>query len=145
MSSQSYDKPLVVTYQLGGEFDFGAGGDSFSIPVPTGKVACRIESIAFSATSEAVANDTSTESVEIGTAADTDKFASFLIPDGTADTDSVASDADDLVDNGYGGAGIVNVGSEGENISQLEVTYVQHTDSGTAAGIGYVHITIGWW
>ena len=142
MSGTHYDNPMRITYNLG-LHDYGAGGDALAIPVPSGMTRCRIESIALSATETFTATTTDAK-VQIGTAADADKFAQ-LDADTLADTDAMdLTPADDLFDNGYGGAGIVDVSSSGENISQLEVTLVAPT-GGTPAGIAHTNITIAWW
>ncbi len=142
-----YDRPQRISYSFG-EFDFGAGGESLSIPVPAGKDGFIIEEIAVSATETFTATTTDAR-VEIGTASDTDKFAELAL--GTlADTNALGfatgtddAGADPRYDNSYGGPGVVRTGSTEENITQVEVTFVAPT-GGTPAGKGYVTIVLAW-
>ena len=145
MSGISYDNPMRLSYSLG-SYDFGtlaAGTEATAIPVPLiqGKVQatrCRIESIAAMATEVF----TTGALIEIGTSADPDKFADFAF--GTlADTNGLEVTAAQLLDNGYGGSGIVDVSSSGENISQLELVLTGSGAMGT--GIAFVSIGIAWW
>jgi hypothetical protein len=141
MSGRSYDNPLTLSYSLG-LHDYGAGGEATAIPVPGWATRCRIESISLLATETFTA--TTTEAfVRIGTAADADKFAE-LGASTLADTNGLAKEYSDFVDNGYGGPGVVDCSSSGENISQLEVVLVAPT-GGTPAGIAYTDIAVSWW
>ncbi len=148
MSGISYDNPMRVTYNLG-LHDYGAAGDALAIPVPLIQgvrkaTRCRIESIALSAT-ETFTAVTTGAFVRIGDGSDPDKYAELAA--GTlADTDALdlTEGSTELKDNGYGGAGVVDVSSSGENISQLEVALVAPT-GGTPAGIAHTNITIAWW
>lgn len=141
MSRQSYDNPLTISYNLG-LHDYGAAGDALAIAVPSGMTRCRIDAIALSATETFTATTTGAF-VRVGTAADADKFAELAALT-LADTDAKVGVAGDFVDNGYGGKGVVDVSSSGENISQLEVALVAPT-GGTPAGIAHTTIVISWW
>ena len=93
--------------------------------------------------------------VRIGTASDADAFAEMgmgLAADtdgwGIRDYDAAAAanggTPPTRKDNSYGGVGVINVGPEGADIDQLEVTTVQVT-GGIPAGKGYVSICLAWW
>lgn len=128
----SYADPDRRQYSFG-PIDFGAGGEVVSITGPKGK-AGTLKAIHVMAT-ETFTTTTTAGRVDIGTAADTDAYASFNLgaladtdsastDDGTTDTDAVIS-ADIPAD------------------TQVEVTCVAPT-GGTPAGIGYVSIIIDW-
>ena len=148
MSGISYDNPMRITYNLG-QHDYGAGGDALAIPVPLIQGVrraqrCRIESIALLAT-ETFNAVTTQAFVRVGDGSDADKYAELGA--GTlADTNGLdlTEESTELKDNGYGGKGVVDVSTSGENISQLEVALVAPT-GGTPAGIAHTSITIAWW
>ena len=146
MSRQSYDNPLTITYNFG-LHDFAAGNLASAISAPRNATRCRIEEIHVSVTE--VFNAVTTPAyVRIGTASDPDKFAELNM-NAAAATDGYGIDDDPdpssvLTDNGYGGAGVVDMSSSGENIDQLEVVTVQNT-GGTPTGIGHLTVTVSWW
>lgn len=146
---QSYDNPLVLSYSFG-IHDFGSGGDALAIKRPAlgrdGRLAtqCRIMAIHVAAT-ETFNAVTTAGRIEVGTASDSDKFAEKSL--GTlADTNGldITDPETELFDNGYGGRGVILLDESGENIDQLEVTFVAPT-GGTPAGQGYVMIAVAWW
>ena len=146
MGAKSYDQPLVITYNFG-LHDFAAGNLASAISAPRGMTGCRIEEIHVSVTE--VFNAVTTPAfVRIGTSADADKFAELNMNVAAA-TDGYGIDDDPdpdsvLIDNGYGGKGVVDMSSSGENIDQLEVVTVQNT-GGTPTGIGHLTVAVAWW
>jgi hypothetical protein len=139
MSGVHYDNPMRVSYGLG-LVDFGAADEATAIAVPPGKTRCRIESISVMAT-EVFAGSSSTARIELGTAADPNRYADTDM--GTlADTDGHDIDpATDLFDIGHGGAGVIDITTE--NITQIEVGLIAAV--GTPTGQGYTTITLAWW
>ena len=149
---QSYDNPQRMSYAFG-IHDFGAGGEAWAIPVPAGKQGCIIEEIAIHCIGETFNSDTTSAAVQLGIAGTLDKFAE-LGAENLADTDAIGiatgkditaspGTADVLRDNSYGGKGVVLTSSAGDNITQIEVTFVAPT-GGTPAGKGSVTIVLGW-
>jgi len=132
--SNSYDNPRVQTYGLG-NYDYAAAGDAFAIPVPAGMSRCRIDDINVAATEVF----TTGGKVEIGTAADPNRYAELTL--GTlADTDGLAMDPEtEAFDIGQGGKGVVDIATEA--ITQLEVVLT----TSTTTGIGFTNIVISWW
>jgi len=141
---KSYDNPLTITYPFG-LFDFGGAGDITAIPVPVlyGTALAtfaRIEEI-FCMAAEVF---TTGGKIEVGNAADPNKYAQLLLLT-LADTDALGltDHTAELFDNSYGGKGVVLLNSSGENISQLEV--VLTITGGTPTGQGFAGIVVSWW
>ena len=126
----AYDQPVTITYSFG-VHDFGAGGDSLSVKGPAGKTGRLVDIIA---SAVETFNAVTTEGrIEIGTAADTDAYASMGL--GTlADTNSQAASesAGDIIDDGIPAD------------TQVEVTFVAPV-GGTPAGQAHVHVVIEWY
>lgn len=134
-SGKSYDQPLVISYGYG-VYDFANAGLISAIPVPFGKTRCRVEEIAVQATEVF----TTGGKIELGTAADPNRYAELVI--GTlADTEglNITDEAAELFDIGHGGKGIIDVGQEA--IVQIEVVFTTSTTTGIAATV----IVLGWW
>jgi len=144
----NYDEGLRITYSLASA-DYGASNfDHGGIPVPTGKMMCRIEQVGVTALAEAFAGSTSTPGIQFGIVGDLDKFANIdfgAIAVGNGKSFS-ASESDGGYDNDYGGFGVINCGATaagGENITQIEVTGIAAVGSPTGQAI--THITLMWW
>lgn len=137
-SGKSYDQPLVISYGLG-LVDFGAADELSAIAVPVGKTRCRIESIDVMVT-EVCAGSTSTPRIELGTAADPNRYCDMDLLT-TADTDGATIKEAELFDIGHGGKGIIDIGQEA--ITQIEVGLIAAV--GTPTGQGFTTITLGWW
>lgn len=144
LEGRSYSNPLVITYplQAGTErnIDFGDGSapTATAIKVPAGAKYFKILDVNVQVV-EVFATDTTLGRIRIGTAADADAFMEFGIPDASAATDAVGlrDDTDAILySNGLG---------EVDALTQLEVTFVNGTDSGTVTGQAAVDVTIGWW
>jgi hypothetical protein len=133
----SYSQPDRQVYNLG-HHDFGAGGDSLAIAVPSGKRFARVANIHVAAT-ETFTDTTTSGKIYLGTGSDTDKFVIFDL--GTlADTDAMdLADDTDAVLTGY----TEYIDTTVENITQIEVTFVAPT-GGTPAGMGHVTVTLDW-
>lgn len=128
----SYSDPDRRNYGFG-IHDFGAASESLSIKGPKGK-AGRLIAIHASATETFNAVSTSAR-IDVGTAADTDAYASFVL--GTlADTDSASTD-DGVTDTD------AIISAEIPADTQVEVTFVAPT-GGTPAGMAAVNIIIDW-
>ena len=112
--------------------DFGAGDQSLSIQGPLGKKGL-LRSIHVDA-SEVFNSVTTGAQVLVGTAADTNAYAQFELPD-IADTDSVSSD------DGTDPNAILSAFLPAD--TQVEVTFIAPT-GGTPTGIGNVTIIIDW-
>jgi hypothetical protein len=130
---------MRISYGLG-LVDYGTGSDeATAIAVPPGMTRCRIESIAAQAT-EVFAGSTSTARLELGTAADPNRYADTDF--GTlADTNGYEAAAADFFDIGHGGPGVVDITTE--NITQIEVGLISAT--GTPTGQAFTTITVAWW
>jgi hypothetical protein len=134
----SYDHPYQRSYGLG-LVDFGASDEATAIAVPPGMSRCRISGISVMAT-EVFAGSTTTARIELGTAADPNRYADTDLGT-TADTDGFEAAAADFFDIGHGGAGVVDITTEA--ITQIEVGLIAGT--GTPTGQGYTTIHIDWW
>lgn len=154
MSARHYDNPLRISYGRGHEIDFGAGAEAWAIKVPPGVTMCQIEEIHVQVT-ETFNQTTLQGFVRIGTAGDADAFAELGMgvaanTDGWGIRDFDAAVAANggtpptLKDNSYGGSGVINVGPEGADIDQLEVSTSAPT-GGIPAGKGYLSISLAWW
>lgn len=115
-------KHMAITLPL---FDFGGGAaETYSLRLPTGWKA-RLVKIGVAIT-EVFATDSSTGSVQIGTAADANAYASLSIPDAAPDNDfyDETDDTDAII---------------AENIAAdtlIRVTLTNGTDAGTVTGQG---------
>lgn len=120
----AYDSYNTMTICLP-EFDFGGGAaETMSFRVPAAMTAELIK-IGVMVT-ETFADDTTTASVQLGTAADADAYAKLAIPDGTADNDCFdeTDDTDAIISANIAASALVRV------------TLTNGTDSGTVAGKG---------
>ncbi len=125
----SYDNPQTISYSIG-EYDFGAASQSLSVKGPSGS-AGRLIDICVSAT-ETFTSTTTEATVLIGTAGDTNAYASLGLGT-TADTNAItASETSGAI-----------IAADIPADTQVEVTLTAPT-GGTPAGIGYVTITIDW-
>jgi len=141
----TYDDGLTITYSLASA-DYGASDfDHGAIPVPAGFTMCRIDQVGVTALAEVFVGTTSTPGIKFGIVGTLAKFAEMdfgAIAEG--DSNSLgASAAEGGVDNNYGGPGVILCSSDGENISQIEVTGVAAVGSPTGQAI--THITLTWW
>ena len=128
----SYSDPDRRVYSFG-IHDFGAASESLSIKGPRGKTGTLV-AIHASAT-ETFTAVTTPARIDIGTGADTDAYASFVL--GTlADTDSASTD-DGVTDTDA----IINRSIPAN--TQVEVTFVAPT-GGTPAGMAAVSVIIDW-
>lgn len=128
----SYSNPDRRSYGWG-IHDFGSGGESYSITGPKGKTG-RLVAIHVAAT-ETFTTTTTAARVDVGTAADTDAYASFNLG-ALADTDSASTD-DGTTDTDA----IISASIPAD--TQVEVTLVAPT-GGTPAGMGVPTIWIDW-
>jgi len=133
----NYDNPLTITYSFG-LFDFGGAGDITAIPVPFGKTRCKIEEI-YVLAAEIF---TTGGKVEVGTAADPNRYAQLLCLT-LADTNGLGftNPTAEQFDIGHGGKGVVDITTEA--ITQLEV--VLTITGGTPTGQGFAGIVVSWW
>ena len=125
-----YDKQSMWTVSLP-NYDYGDGDtvDVTSVMFPTG-YAGRLIDIGVSVT-ETFACDSTAACVKVGTATNDDAYGKLNIPDGSADTNYInAADDTDVV-----------ISAEIPAATQIEITPVAGTDSGTAAGKGNTYIT----
>ena len=140
---KTYDNPLTIAYNVGGLHDFGAGALAFAVQRPANVSMARIEEIHV-AVFETFTADTLAAYIQIGTAADADKFAQLemglaAITDGWGPND----DADAIKAAGL----MIDLNRDGDSdasLDQLEVNYTSPT-GGTPAGTGYVTIVISWY
>ena len=143
----SYSNPDTVTYFAPVVQDFGAGvGTPWSFKGPTGKKGT-IFDVGVRVT-EAFVDDTApTAAVQVGSSATAAAYAKLQIADGTANTDTfnIQDDTDCLIadpntDNpALSGAGALPADT------QVEVSYIASSDSGTPAGIGYPYVSVEWY
>ena len=130
----SYSNPLDYCYQDALETDFGAGtGTAWSFKGPEGKQGS-LTNIGLHVT-ETFAGDQTTGKVLIGTTADPNYYGQLEITDAIAATE-VFNDQDD--------SNCVLVEALPAD-TQIEVTYVQCVDSGTAAGKGNAYVEVSWY
>ena len=130
----SYSDPRAYIYQDTVETDFAAGtGTAWSFKGPSGKQGS-LKNIGVHVT-ETFADDTITGKVLIGTASDPNYYGQLEIADATAATDTWNNQND---------TNCVIVEALPAD-TQIEVTYVQATDSGTAAGKGYAYAEVEWY
>ena len=130
----SYSNPLVTTYLDPVEQDLGAGtGTAWSFKGPSGKQGSIVD-IGMQIT-ETFADDSTTGKVLVGTTADPNAYCQLEIADATAATDTfnVQNDSDAIISEAIAAD------------TQIEVTFIQCVDSGTAAGKGYPYVTVEWY
>jgi hypothetical protein len=152
MTGSHYDNPLRISYTFAG-VDFASVTAVKEVAVPPGKTMARIDSVS-GAVSEVFACDQTEAQYVCGiTGTDVDKFMQLKIPDATAvDTHfNEAIDAGAFTDsvNGaadpYGGANVINVGAQGEDITSLDFLPIAGVDAGTETGIADMTVVISWW
>ena len=130
----SYSNPRTTVYLDPVEQDLGAGtGTAWSFKGPSGKQGS-LKNIGLQVT-ETFADDQTTGKVLIGTTADPNYYGQLEIADGTALTDTF-NDQDD--------SNCVIIEALPAD-TQIEVTFVQCVDSGTAAGKGYPYVNVEWY
>ena len=162
MSRQHYDNPLVISHGLGlgGILNNATAGTlvAAAIAVPPNMTHCKIIDIT-GACSTAFDTPTTDLIINLGTAGDVDRYMSFHVPDNflatnainlSDDTDAITAAALDTANaagtaNPYGGVGVINVGSSGEDISQIEVSYVIGTGGGATGIIQQPTLVLAWW
>ena len=130
----SYSNPRTTIYLDPVEQDLGAGtGTAWSFKGPEGKQGS-LKNIGVYVT-ETFAGDQTTGKVLIGTTADPNYYGQLEIADGTAATDTFnAQDDTDAV--------IIEALPAD---TQIEVTFVGITDTGTDAGKGYAYFETFWY
>ena len=130
----SYSDPRTTIYLDPVEQDFGAGtGTAWSFKGPSGKQGS-LKNIGLQVT-ETFADDQTTGKVLIGTTADPNYYGQLEITDGTVLTNTF-NDQDD--------SNCVIIEALPAD-TQIEVTFVQCVDSGTAAGKGYPYVNVEWY
>lgn len=129
----SYSNPKPLVYSDSAVVDFAAGvGTPWSFKGPKG-LQGNLRNIGVHVT-ETFEDDTITGKVQVGTASDADAYGSLEIADGTLNTDTFnnVNDTDCVISQALAAD------------TQIEVTFVQATDSGTAAGKGYAYVEVDW-
>jgi len=130
----SYSQPIPLMYLNPVEQDFGAGtGTAWSFKGPSGKQGM-LKNVGLQVT-ETFADDQTTGKVLVGTTADPNYYAQLEIADGTATTDDFNNQDD---------SNVILVEALPAD-TQIEVTFVQCVDSGTAAGKGYPYFETFWY
>ena len=130
----SYSDPREYTYQDVAVTDFAAGtGTAWSFKGPKGYQGS-LKDIGVHVT-ETFEDDTITGKVLIGTTSDPNYYGQLEVADGTAAGD-VFNNQDDT--------NCVIIEALPAD-TQIEVTYVQATDSGTAAGKGNAYVEVEWY
>jgi len=130
----SYSDPREYCYQDAVETDFGAGtGVAWSFKGPTGYQGS-LKDIGLHVT-ETFADDQTTGKVLIGTTADPNYYGQLEITDGTVLTDTFNNQDD---------TNCVIIEALPAD-TQIEVTYVQCVDSGSAAGKGNAYVEVEWY
>ena len=129
----SYSNPKPLVYLDATETDFAAGtGTPWSFKGPKG-LQGNLRNIGVYV-KETFEDDTITGKVQVGTTADPDAYGQLEIADGTASTDTFnnVDDTDCVISQALAAD------------TQIEVTFVQATDSGTAAGKGRAYVEVDW-
>ena len=130
----SYSDPREYTYQDAAATDFGAGtGTTWSFKGPSGKQGS-LKNIGVH-TTEAFECDQVAGAVNVGTGADADYYGKLNIAEATAI--SMCFNAQDDTD-----AVIIEALPAD---TQIQVTYTQCVDAGTAAGIGNAYVEVEWY
>ena len=130
----SYSQANMMQYLDATDTDFGAGtGTAWSFKGPKGKQG-QLRNIGVHV-KETFACDATTGKVLVGTAADPNAYGQLEIADGTANTDTFNNvDNTDCV-----------ISQSLPEDTQIEVTFVQCVDSGTAAGKGRAYVEVDWY
>ena len=130
----SYSQANMMQYLDATDTDFGAGtGTPWSFKGPKGKQG-QLRNIGVHVR-ETFACDSTTGKVLVGTAADPNAYGQLEIADGTANTDTFNNiDDTDCV-----------ISQSLPADTQVEVTFVQCVDSGTAAGKGRAYVEVDWY
>ena len=130
----SYSDPREYTYQDVAVTDFAAGtGTTWSFKGPSGYQGS-LKDIGVHVT-ETFEDDTITGKVLIGTTGDPNYYGQLEVADGTA--------AGDVFNNQDDTDCVIIEALPAD--TQIEVTFVQATDSGTAAGKGYAYAEVEWY
>jgi hypothetical protein len=130
----SYSDPREYLYQDALETDFGAGtGTAWSFKGPSGKQGS-LKNIGLHVT-ETFECDQTEGAVKIGTSSDDDYYGKLNITEATAATDTFNDQND---------SNAVLVEALPAD-TQIEVTYVQCVDAGTAAGKGNAYVEVEWY
>jgi len=135
----SYSDPKPLVYLDATETDFAAGtGTPWSFKGPKGKQGI-LRNIGVYV-KETFEDDLVTGKVLVGTTADPNAYGQLEIADGTLATDTFnnVDDTDCLFLNSAGQNNTLAADT------QIEVTFVQATDSGTAAGNGRAYVEVDW-
>ena len=130
----SYSQALMTTYSYGHDNDMGNGtAVDWSFKGPAGKQGKLID-IGLHVT-ETFADDATEAYIAVGTSSDPDAYGKLNIPDGTALTNcfNVQDDTDAIISEALPAD------------TQIEVSVVEGTDSGTAAGKGYGYVSVLWY
>ena len=130
----SYSDPREYSYQDALVTDFGAGtGATWSFKGPSGKQGS-LKDIGLHVT-ETFECDQTEGAVKIGTGSDDDYYGKLNITEATAATDTFNDQND---------SNAVLVEALPAD-TQIEVTYVQCVDAGTAAGKGNAYVEVEWY
>ena len=130
----SYSDPREYIYQDALVTDFGAGtGVAWSFKGPSGKKGS-LKNIGLHVT-ETFECDQTEGAVKIGTGSDDDYYGKLNITEATAATDTFNDQND---------SNAVLVEALPAD-TQIEVTYVQCVDAGTAAGKGNAYVEVEWY
>ena len=130
----SYSQANMMQYLDATDTDFGAGtGTAWSFKGPKGKQG-QLRNIGVHV-KETFACDNTTGKVLVGTSADPNAYGQLEIADGTANTDTFnnVDDTDCVISQSL------------PEDTQIEVTFVQCVDSGTAAGKGRAYVEVDWY
>ncbi len=130
----SYSNPIPLIYTNSTAGDFGAGTPTpWSFKGPAGKQGM-LKDIGLHIT-EAFNGDQVTGKVLVGTTADPNYYGQLEVTDGTAATETWNNQDD---------TNCVIIEALPAD-TQIEVTYVQCVDSGTAAGKGNAYVEVSWY
>ena len=130
----SYSNPIDVVYQDAAATDFGAGtGTTWSFKGPSGKKG-KLKNIGVH-TTEAFECDQVAASINVGTGADADYYGKLNIAEATAISMcfNVQDDTDAII--------VEALPAD----TQIQVTYTQCVDAGTAAGKGNAYVEVEWY
>lgn len=142
-SPRIYENALILSYQLGGNHDFGSGSDSvFYAQPPQGFQEGQVFDIQVS-TTELFNGGSSNAFVRVGINGDADKYAELDMGSAADDIVYGSYDVDIFPDGQTGRIDMSTDGSGGAAITQIEIGYVSAVGSPT--GQGWTTVTIGWW
>lgn len=139
-ASATYDRPLVVTYNLG-LIDYGNGNTAFAIKPPYGfknGIVIDIHGVVM----ETFNQVTTPAYLRIGAGGDADKYAELNFGS-AAITDAYNAADQDAFDGKQRIIDMDRDGAAGVAISQLEVVGIAPT-GGTPAGQAHTTIVVGW-